>query len=86
MAAPSGRMSCSQSTQGIRPVLARNIAGISAGNDGETTTITSGRRSAGSAAVWIAAKLSSWRMRASELDRPNQSGRRNTSMPSRFSR
>ena len=41
--APSGRMSCSQRTQGTRLARANAMAGPTAGNEGETAMTTSGR-------------------------------------------
>ena len=49
--APSGRMSCSQTIQGIRRRRVLAIAGSNAGNDGDTDTKTSTRSTAGSTAV-----------------------------------
>ena len=86
MAAPSGRMSCSQRTSGsfLSPELA--IAGSRAGKLGEATSIRSGRGRSGRprkglAAARAAVKLSSCRSLAPLVSRPAISGTRVTRIP-----
>ena len=62
-----------QDSRGTRRSRALSTAGASAGNEGDAAIITSGRLSAGIAAAWAAAKLSSWRMRWA-VSAPHQQG------------